>query len=147
MQILVINFSLTHAKRKIYKNGGIIMNDKIVIKGAKEHNLNASTAKKIVNVAPKIIMNMSADSRTYFDMILDGKFSIEDKHFVNTAIAIMAGHLQTNPDDAKLIADIINDNSTIKENINLHTKNKVPSKLTINDFLKLHNINKENSTK
>ena len=55
--------------------------------------------------------------------------------------------LCTNPDDAKLIADIINDNSTIKENMHLYTKNKVPSKLTINDFLKLHNINKENSTK
>ena len=114
---------------------------------AKEHNLNASTAKEIVNVAPKIIMNMSADSRTYFDMILDGKISIEDKNFVNAAIAIMAGHLRTNPDDAKLIADIINDNSTIKGSMNLYTKNKVPSKLTINDFLKLHNINKENSTK
>lgn len=95
---------------------------------AQEHNLDATTAKKIVNVAPKIIKNMSADSRVYFDMILDGKISVQDEGFIDIASAIMAGHLQTHPDDAKLISDIINDKPTINKIMTTYNQNKGNSK-------------------
>ena len=80
-------------------------------KQAQEHNLDATTAKKIVNVAPKIIKNMSADSRVYFDIILDGKISVQDEGFIAIASAIMAGHLKTHPEDMELVMSTFDKNS------------------------------------
>lgn len=70
---------------------------------AKERNLDANAAKKILSVAPEIVKHMSADSRLFFDLILDGKIAIDDEKFIKTAIAIMAGHLQSHPKDMNLI--------------------------------------------
>ena len=70
---------------------------------AKEHNLDATTAKKIVTVAPHIVEHMSEDSRIYFDMIMDGKISASDENFLGIATSIMVGHLKTHPEDMELV--------------------------------------------
>ena len=78
---------------------------------AKKHNLDATAAKKIVKVAPEIIKHMSADSRVYFDMIMDGKVSIEDENFSNVTAAIMTGHLYTHPEDMELVVSTFDERS------------------------------------
>lgn len=95
---------------------------------AKEHKLDATAAKKIVKVAPEIIKHMSADSRVYFDMIMDGKVSADDENFMNIAAAVMAGHLQTHPEDMKRVTDIINDKATRNEIMTTYNQNKGNSK-------------------
>ncbi len=73
---------------------------------AKAHNLDATAAKKMLTVAPEIVKHMSADSRVYFDMIMDGKISVNDENFVNIATAVMAGHLQSHPEDLQLVKNV-----------------------------------------
>lgn len=91
---------------------------------AKEHNLDATAAKKMLNVAPQIIKGMSADSRVYFDMMLDGKVAIADKNFVNIATAVMAGHLQTHPEDMEQIMTVFDERSIPQEILNLAAEQK-----------------------
>ncbi len=73
---------------------------------AKEHNLDATAAKKMLTVAPEIVKHMSEDSRVYFDLIMDGKISVNDENFVNIATAVMAGHLQSHPEDLQLVKNV-----------------------------------------
>ncbi len=91
---------------------------------AKEHNLDATAAKKMLNVAPEIVKRMSADSRVYFDMMLDGKVAISDKNFVNIATMVMAGHLQSHPEDMEQIMTVFDERSIPQEILNLAAKQK-----------------------
>lgn len=90
---------------------------------AQEHHLDATAAKKIVKVAPEIIKHMSADSRVYFDMIMDGKVSADDENFMNIAAAVMAGHLQTHPEDMKRVTELLDDKSMTNEILNMYNQN------------------------
>ena len=59
-----------------------------------------------------MIESMSADKRVYFDMLMSGKIDIKNnKTFMDMAIAIMSGHLQSHPEDAKLILDTFEEKS------------------------------------
>lgn len=73
---------------------------------AKEHNLDSVAAKKMLKVAPSIVKNMSKDSRIFFDMVMEGKFSMGDKKFVNTVSAIIVGHLEKHPEDMKKVVGV-----------------------------------------
>ena len=70
---------------------------------AKEHKMDPSVAKKIIQIAPDIVKNMSKDSRVYFDMIMDGQVSVEDEKFLDIATSIMVGHLESHPEDMERI--------------------------------------------
>lgn len=82
---------------------------------AKEHKMDPSVAKKIIQVAPDIVKNMSKDSRVYFDMIMDGKVSVEDENFLNIATAIMVGHLKTHPEDMERVMSTFDEKSIPQE--------------------------------
>ena len=95
---------------------------------AQEHHLDATAAKKIVKVAPEIIKHMSKDSRVYFDMIMDGKVFANDENFMGIAAAVMAGHLQSHPEDAKRMMDMFDDKTMANEIMNMYNQNNRNSK-------------------
>lgn len=74
--------------------------------------LNPRQIKHLLKTVPFIIESMSADKRVYFDMLMSGKIDIKNnKTFMDMAIAIMSGHLQSHPEDAKLILDTFEEKS------------------------------------
>lgn len=89
---------------------------------AKEHNLDATAAKKMLTIAPEIVKHMSEDSRVYFDMIMDGKVSADDENFMNIAAAVMAGHLQTHPEDLDRVMSVFDDKAISAELLNMYTQ-------------------------
>lgn len=82
---------------------------------AKEHKMDPSVAKKIIQIAPDIVKNMSKDSRVYFDMIMDGQVSVEDEKFLNIATSIMVGHLESHPEDMERIMTTFDEKSIPQE--------------------------------
>ena len=91
---------------------------------AREHNLDATAAKKMLTVAPEIVKNMSADSRVYFDMIMDGRVSVDNKDFLNMAAAVMAGHLQSHPEDMARVIALFDEKQIPHEILKQHMQNK-----------------------
>ena len=91
---------------------------------AKEHNLDATAAKKMLTIAPEIVKHMSEDSRVYFDMIMDGKVSTTDENFMNIASAVMAGHLQSHPEDMERIMTVFDERAIPQEILNLAAEQK-----------------------
>ena len=91
---------------------------------AREHNLDATAAKKMLAVAPEIVKNMSADSRVYFDMIMDGRVSVDNKDFLNMAAAVMAGHLQSHPEDMARVIALFDEKQIPHEILKQHMQNK-----------------------
>ena len=89
---------------------------------AKEHQLDATATKKMLSVAPEIVKHMSEDSRVYFDMIMDGKVSTTDENFMNIASAVMAGHLQTHPEDLELVMSTFDERSIPNEVMAMYNK-------------------------
>lgn len=89
---------------------------------AKEHQLDATAAKKMLAIAPEIVKHMSEDSRVYFDMIMDGKVSTTDENFMNIASAVMAGHLQTHPEDLDRVMSVFDDKAISAELLNMYTQ-------------------------
>lgn len=74
--------------------------------------LNTHHVKRLVRVVPHIIQRMSSEERIYFDMLMDGKINIQDnKTFMDMAVAIMMGHLDSHPKDAQLILDTFDERS------------------------------------
>lgn len=82
---------------------------------AKEHKMDPSVAKKIIQIAPDIVKNMSKDSRVYFDMIMDGQISVDDEKFLSIATSIMVGHLETHPEDMDRIMAMFDEKSIPQE--------------------------------
>lgn len=82
---------------------------------AKEHKMDPSVAKKIIQIAPDIVKNMSKDSRVYFDMIMDGQVSVEDEKFLNIATSIMVGHLESHPEDMERVMATFDEKSIPQE--------------------------------
>ncbi|MBQ5700079.1 MAG: hypothetical protein IIV74_02185 [Alphaproteobacteria bacterium] len=91
---------------------------------AKEHKLDPGAAKKMLRVAPEIVKNMSADSRVYFDMIIEGKISVADNDFIGVATAIMAGHLKSHPEDMERVEAVFG-NAPVPKEILLSNINKL----------------------
>ena len=91
---------------------------------AREHNLDATAAKKMLTVAPEIVKNMSADSRVYFDMIMDGQVSVDNKDFLNMAAAVMAWHLQSHPEDMARVIAMFDEKQIPHEILKQHMQNK-----------------------
>lgn len=118
--------SLASEHRKAYNNYAHHQIDIMleIEKLAEEHNLDATAAKKMLNVAPEIVKHMSGDSRVYFDMIMDGRISIEDRRFIDMATAVMVGHLQSHPEDMERIMTVFDERSIPQEILNLAAKQK-----------------------
>ena len=108
-------------------------------KMAMEHKFDDETKKKLISVIPYILKNMSADNRVYFDMIMDGSVSVNDKKFGETSVQgnilqrfcavrnnkkfikavamIMAGHLQSHPEDLQRVKEIFGNEKSIYQMI------------------------------
>ena len=67
---------------------------------------------------------MSADSRVYFDMIMDGQVSVDNKDFLNMAAAVMAGHLQSHPEDMARVIALLDEKQIPHEILKQHMQNK-----------------------
>lgn len=73
---------------------------------------------------PEIVKNMSADSRVYFDMIMDGQVSVDNKDFLNMAAAVMAWHLQSHPEDMARVIALFDEKQIPHEILKQHMQNK-----------------------
>lgn len=77
-------------------------------------------------VSQNIIKNMSADSRVYFDMILNGDISADnEKDILQLATTIMEGHLKSHPEDFKKVLAVFDTRSIpqhLIEQYKSHTK-------------------------
>ncbi|MBO7509255.1 MAG: hypothetical protein J6T57_03200 [Alphaproteobacteria bacterium] len=79
--------------------------------GAK-YNLNKRQVKKLVKELDFIISHLATEKRIYFDMLMNGEINIKDnKTFMDMAVAIMMGHLESHPEDAQLILDTFEEKS------------------------------------
>ena len=112
-------YSIVNAKKKV-KTKADNANAQVDImleieKLAKEHKMDPSVAKKIIQIAPDIVKNMSKDSRVYFDMIMDGQISVDDEKFLSIATSIMVGHLETHPEDMDRIMAMFDEKSIPQE--------------------------------
>ena len=101
-----------------YANENATVDMMLAIKSVKEAgkkvNLNVTdeTAKKLIEICPHIISRMSADERVYFDMLIDGDIEIKDEEmFKNFALAVMDGHLRSNPEDLQMVLDAFDETS------------------------------------
>ena len=76
-----------------------------------KYHFDMATIKKLLRVVPYIVSNMSKDKRVYFDMLMEGKIKIQDnKAYYDMAVAILAGHLESHPQDyAKLQAVFVDE--------------------------------------
>lgn len=91
-------------------------------KFGKKYNLNTAQVRKLVALAPSIIKNMSSDNRVYFDMLMAGDIRIENqKTFMDMAVNIIAGHLQTHPEDAQRIEDVVKERMWLQQQIHRET--------------------------
>ena len=89
----------------------------LIEKLAGENNLNRVAVQEIENVAPSIIENMSADSRIYFDLVLEGKIPLDDPELMKSAAAIVRGHLKTHPEDMQLVTSAFGENHPILKDL------------------------------
>lgn len=118
--VLVVSiYSIVNATKKV-KTKADSANAQVDImleieKLAKEHTMDPSVAKKIIQIAPDIVKNMSKDSRVYFDMIMDGQVSVEDEKFLNIATSIMVGHLESHPEDMERVMATFDEKSIPQE--------------------------------
>lgn len=87
---------------------------KSIKEAGKKVNLNVTdeTAKKLIEICPHIISRMSADERLYFDMLIEGDIeSKNEEMFKNFALAVMDGHLRSNPEDLQMVLDAFDETS------------------------------------
>ena len=92
----------------------------VIEKLAGENNSNEVyrvAVQEMKNVAPSIIENMSADSRVYFDLVLEGKIPLDDPELMKSAAAIVRGHLKTHPEDKQLVTSAFGENHPILKDL------------------------------
>lgn len=100
------------ADKKIVDAGDMMSELKEMELFGKKYNLNTHQVKRLVRVVPYVIQRMSGQERIYFDMLMEGKINIKDnKTFMDMAVAIMMGHLDSHPESAKLILDTFDERS------------------------------------
>ena len=73
---------------------------------AKQHNLDATPSKEILNVIPEIIQHMPSEARVYFDTLQRGEVDVNDKTFIDMAAGVMCDHLATHPEDAEKVMQV-----------------------------------------
>lgn len=103
---------------------------KSIKEAGKKVNLNVTdeTVKKLIDVCPYIISRMSADERVYFDMLIDGDIeSKNEEMFKNFALAVMDGHLRSNPEDLQMVLDAFDEMSIAVLLSDLYRQNAVMS--------------------
>ncbi|MBO7509232.1 MAG: hypothetical protein J6T57_03085 [Alphaproteobacteria bacterium] len=107
-----------HSETARFANENATVDMMLTIKSVKEAgekvNLNVTdeTAKKLIEICPHIISRMSADERVYFDMLIDGDIdSKNEEMFKNFALAVMDGHLRSNPEDLQMVLDTFDETS------------------------------------
>jgi tRNA(Met) C34 N-acetyltransferase TmcA len=103
---------------------------KSIKEAGKKVNLNVTdeTVKKLIDVCPYIISRMSADERVYFDMLIDGDIeSKNEEMFKNFALAVMDGHLRSNPEDLQMVLDAFDEMSIAVLLSDLYRQNAVTS--------------------
>ena len=77
-----------------------------------KYNLNDTQIKKLLQVVPYIISNISKDQRVYFDMLMEGKIKIKDnKTYYDMAVAILAGHLESHSEDYAKLQEVFAEES------------------------------------
>ena len=71
---------------------------------AKQNNIDKNLLIRMMNIAPEIVSHMSSETRTYFDILMSGDMDYENNQYVLiTAKAILEGHLDSHPEDMKLV--------------------------------------------
>lgn len=101
---------------------------KSIKEAGKKVNLDVTdeTAKKLIDICPHIISHMSADERVYFDMLLDGGIESKDEEmFKNFALAVMDGHLRSNPEDLQMVLDAFDETSIAILLSDMYRQNRV----------------------
>ena len=88
--------------------------------------LSSQQMSALQAVSQNIIKRMSADSRVYFDMILNGDISADnEKDVLQLATTIMEGHLRWHPEDFKKVLAVFDVRSVpqhLLEQYKSHTK-------------------------
>jgi hypothetical protein len=78
----------------------------------KQYKLDAKQVKRLVDKYKKIIEHMSADKRVYFDMLMAGEMPIKDQETLQAmAVSVMTGHLQSHPEDLKMVLETFEERS------------------------------------
>lgn len=71
---------------------------------------------------PLSASDKSSDNRVYFDVLIAGDIRIENqKTFMDMAVNIIAGHLQTHPEDAQRIEDVVKERMWLRQLIHRET--------------------------
>lgn len=78
----------------------------------RKYKLNSRQVKHLLHTVDFVIKGMSQDNRIYFDMLMNGDINIKNnKVFMDMAVAVMTGHLESHPEDAQLILDTFEEKS------------------------------------
>ncbi|MBO7643153.1 MAG: hypothetical protein J6S74_03430 [Alphaproteobacteria bacterium] len=108
---VLIGIREKHVKRDRNKDDAIDIMLEIKEKNP-DFKLDEKKLKKLLKVVPDIISRMSKAERVWFDMLMVGDLEIvNDKTYRSMAITIMEGHLQSHPEDMKLILETFDENS------------------------------------
>ena len=115
-----------------YANENATVDLMLAIKSIKEAgkkvklNVTDETAKKLIEICPYIISRMSADERIYFDMLIDGDIeSTNEEMFKNFALAVMDGHLSSNPKDLQMVLAAFDETSIAVLLSNMYRQNTI----------------------
>ena len=101
---------------KYYREDKARVNAVDMMLGLKEfgrkYKLNSRQVKHLLHTVDFVIKGMSQDNRIYFDMLMNGDINIKNnKVFMDMAVAVMTGHLESHPEDAQLILDTFEEKS------------------------------------
>ena len=71
-----------------------------------QYNIDTATVNRLVRVVPDVISHMSKDDPKFFEMLIGYKFEIKNKDtYHDMAVAILAGHLESHPEDFQKVLD------------------------------------------
>lgn len=94
-------------------------------KFGKDYNLNAKQVKKLLKKSEDIIVRMSKENATYFDMIINGKVDItKDKVFVDMAVAILDGYLSAHPEETAGVLSVFTENKPVVSKLKAKLANR-----------------------
>jgi len=108
--VVLLIFLIDKKRYKNYHDAAKMMLDLKELGG--QFNLNTHQIKRLVDLVPDVISHMSSEERVYFDLLMEGKINIkENKTFFNMAVAVMKGHLESHPEDAKRVLEVFEEAS------------------------------------
>lgn len=113
---LCVAVGTSRADSKYYREDKARVNAVDMMLGLKEfgrkYKLNSRQVKHLLHTADFVIKGMSQDNRIYFDMLMSGDINIKNNEaFMDMAVAVMTGHLESHPEDAQLILDTFEEKS------------------------------------